>query len=95
MSTITKKQIVDMVAEDTTLSKKDVKMVVEKFFEKVEECLVAGNKVQLQGTGTFEVREASERIARNPRNPEDIIVVPACKRPVFKFSDSVKTRINA
>ena len=37
MSTITKKQIVDMVAENTTLSKKDVKVIIEKFCDKVEE----------------------------------------------------------
>ena len=95
MSTITKKQIVDMVTEDTTISKKDVKMIVEKFFDKVEECLAEGNKVQLQSIGTFEVRDASERMARNPRNPEEVIIIPACKRPVFKFSDAVKTRLNA
>lgn len=95
MSTITKKQIVDMVAENTTLSKKDVKMIIEKFCDKVEESLAAGNKVQLQGFGTFEVRDSQERIGRNPRNPEETIVIPACKRPVFKFSSSVKERMNA
>lgn len=95
MSTITKKQIVDMVAESTKVSKKDVKAVIENFFESVEIAIATGDKVQLQGIGTFEVREAKERIARNPKNPNEEIIVPACKRPVFKFSDKVKARINA
>lgn len=94
MSTITKKQIVDMVAESTEMPKKDVKKVIESFFENVELAITAGDKVQLQGIGTFEVREAKERIARNPKNLEEQIIVPACKKPVFKFSGIVKNRIN-
>lgn len=95
MSTITKKQIVDMVAESTELPKKDVKEVIESFFENVETIIASGGKVQLQSIGYFEAREAKERIARNPKNLEEQIVVPACKKPVFKFSSVIKDRINA
>lgn len=94
MSTITKKQIIDMVAESTELPKKDVKEVIESFFENVELSIATGDKVQLQGIGSFEVREAKERIARNPKNLDEQIVVPACKKPVFRFSSMVKKRIN-
>lgn len=95
MSTITKQQMVEMVAEGTNLTKKDVKMVIEKFFDKVEENLVQGNKVQLQNIGTFEAREVKERTTRNPRNPEETIFVPAHRKPVLKFSGRIKEKINA
>lgn len=95
MSTITKKQMVDMVAESTEIPKKDVKKVIESFFENVELAIAVGDKVQLQGIGTFEVREAKERIARNPQNTNETIVVPACKKPVFRFSGKVKEKVNA
>ncbi len=56
----------------------------------VEEALVAGDKVQLVGFGTFETRERAARQGRNPRNPEEVIEIPASKAPVFKAGKGVK-----
>ena len=60
----------------------------------VEEALVAGDKVQLVGFGTFETRERAARQGRNPRNPEEVIEIPASKAPVFKAGKSLKEAIN-
>ena len=59
--TVTKADLVDQVAAATGLKKKDVKAAVDAFLSKVEEALSGGNKVQLTGFGTFEVRKRKAR----------------------------------
>ena len=61
----------------------------------VEEALVAGEKVQLVGFGTFETRERAAREGRNPRDPEKKIKIPASKAPVFKAGKGLKEKVNA
>ena len=60
----------------------------------VEEALAKGDKVQLVGFGTFEVRERKAREGRNPRNPEEVIQIPASKAPVFKAGKALKEIVN-
>lgn len=60
----------------------------------VEETLVAGDKVQLVGFGTFETRERAARSGRNPRKPEEVIEIPASKAPVFKAGKGLKELVN-
>jgi Bacterial nucleoid DNA-binding protein len=59
----------------------------------VEEALVAGEKVQLVGFGTFETRERAAREGRNPRDPEKKIKIPASKAPVFKAGKGLKEKL--
>ena len=70
--------------------------LVRKMSEKkvVEETLVAGDKVQLVGFGTFETRERAARSGRNPRKPEEVIEIPASKAPVFKAGKGLKELVN-
>lgn len=63
--------------------------------ESVEEALVSGEKVQLVGFGTFETRDRAARQGRNPRNPEEVISIPASKAPVFKAGKGLKDKVNA
>lgn len=60
----------------------------------VEETLVAGEKVQLVGFGTFETRERAARSGRNPRKPDETIEIPASKAPVFKAGKGLKELVN-
>lgn len=60
----------------------------------VEESLAKGEKVQLVGFGTFEVRDRKAREGRNPRDPEEVIKIPASKAPVFKAGKSLKEIVN-
>ena len=89
-----KTDLVSRIAEKTEMKKKDVEKLVNAFTETVEEALVDGDKVQLVGFGTFEVRERAARKGRNPRNPQQEIEVPATVAPVFKagkpFKEAVK-----
>lgn len=89
-----KSELVASIAEKSNLTKKDAESALNAFMKTVEEALVAEDKIQLVGFGTFEVRERKAREGRNPRNPEEIIQIPASKAPVFKAGKSLKEAVN-
>lgn len=80
------------VAEKTGFSKKDAEKAVAAVLDSVVEALAAGDKVQVVGFGTFEIRERDERTGRNPRTKETIII-PASKQPVFKAGKAFKDAV--
>ena len=88
-----KTELVASVAEATSLSKKDAKNAVSAVIASITKSLTEGEKVQIAGFGTFEVRERSERIGRDPRTSEEIII-PASKTPAFKAGKALKDSVN-
>ncbi|HOK63304.1 MAG TPA: HU family DNA-binding protein, partial [Soehngenia sp.] len=62
-----KAELIASIAEKSNLTKKDAESALNAFMKSVEEALVAGDKVQLVGFGTFEVRKRAERKGRNPQ----------------------------
>lgn len=89
-----KAELVASNAEKTGFTKKDMEKALNSLLESIQEELVAGGKVQLVGFGTFEVRDRKERQGRNPRKPEETILIPASKAPVFKAGKSLKEALN-
>ena len=89
-----KAELVASIAEDSGLTKKDAELALNSFMEVVEEALAEGDKVQLVGFGTFEVRDRKAREGRNPRNPEEVIQIPASKAPVFRAGKGLKEAVN-
>lgn len=89
-----KTELINKVAETTSLSKKDVETVIKATLETIMETTAAGEKIQIVGFGTFETRERAERLGRNPRTKEEIII-PASKVPAFKPGKEYKERTNA
>ena len=89
-----KAQLVSEIAEKSELSKKEAEKALNAFMEVVEDALVQGDKVQLVGFGTFETRERAARQGRNPRDPQQVIEIPASKAPVFKPGKGLKDKIN-
>ena len=83
-----KGELIAGMAEESGVSKADT----EKVFSQVEKALCAGDKVQLTGFGSFEVKERAERTGRNPKTNEPI-VIPAGKMPVFKAGKVLKDAI--
>ncbi len=88
-----KTELVASVAEATSLSKKDAENAVSAVIASITKSLTEGEKVQIAGFGTFEVRERSERIGRDPRTSEEIII-PASKTPAFKAGKALKESVN-
>ena len=89
-----KAELISKMAEKSQLTKKDTESALNSFIETVEETLASGDKVQLVGFGTFEVRERKPRQGSNPRTPEQIIQIPASKAPVFKAGKTFKEKMN-
>ena len=73
-----KTQLIDAVAAKTGLKKKDADAAVAAVLDAVADALAAGEKVQLIGFGTFEVKERAARTGRNPATGAEI-KIPACK----------------
>ncbi len=88
-----KSELINAIAEKSGLTKKDSEKALNAFVEAVEESLTKGNKVQLIGFGTFEVRERSARKGRNPQTGEEIMI-PAAKVPAFKPGKALKESVN-
>ncbi len=87
-----KSELISAVAETSELTKKDAEKAVNAFVSVVSEALAEGDKVQLVGFGTFEVRERAERKGRNPQTKEEI-TIPASKAPVFKAGKALKDSV--
>ena len=88
-----KSQLIKAVAEKSELSQKQIGETWKLFEQTILEPLNAGDKVQLSGFGTFEVRERAERKGRNPKTGE-VVAVPACKYLAFVSAKSVKADLN-
>ena len=88
-----KTELVAAVAEQAGLSKKDAEAAVKAFTDVVSDALKKGDKIQLVGFGTFEVRSRSERQGRDPRTNSPI-TIPASKVPAFKVGKAFKSAID-
>ncbi len=89
-----KTDLVNVVAAETKLAKKDVDAVVNATLKAVADALKAGDKVALIGFGTFEVKATAAREGRNPKTGE-AIAIPAAKKPAFTASKVLKDEVNA
>ena len=89
-----KTNLVDVVAAETGLTKKAADAAVAATLKAISEALKAGDKVQLIGFGTFEVKAVAEREGRNPKTGETIKIA-ASKKPSFSASQALKDEVNA
>ena len=88
-----KTQLIEVVARESGLKKKDAETAVNTVLGAIENALVDGEKVQIAGFGTFEVKERAERIGRNPATRETI-TIPASKHPAFTAGKALKEKVN-
>lgn len=87
-----KTELIAAVAEKTGLSKKDSESAVAAVVDVITESLVQGDKVQLVGFGSFEVKQRAARLGRNPKTKEEL-KIPASKVPVFKAGKALKDTV--
>ena len=88
-----KSELIAAIAAKTGSTKKDAEATLNAFVEVVTETLTKGDKVQLVGFGSFEVRKRAARKGRNPQTKEEI-KIPASKSPVFKAGKALKDLVN-
>ena len=89
---VSKADIVNKIAEDSDLSKKDIKSVLDGILDLITNTLKEGDRVQLTGFGTFEVRQRKERMGVRPGTTERI-TIPASKYPAFKPGKVLKDSV--
>ena len=88
-----KSDLIAAIAAKTGSTKKDAEATLNAFVDVVTDSLVKGDKVQLVGFGSFEVRKRAARKGRNPQTKEEI-KIPASKAPVFKAGKALKDLVN-
>ena len=88
-----KAELIAAIAAKTGDTKKAAEASVNAFVEAVTNALKEGDKVQLVGFGSFEVRKRAARKGRNPQTKEEI-KIPASKAPVFKAGKALKDLVN-
>ena len=88
-----KAELIAKISEESKLTKKAAETALDAFVTSVEEALKNGEKVQLVGFGTFEVRERAARKGRNPQTKAEI-KIPASIAPVFKAGKALKELVN-
>lgn len=87
-----KVELVSAMAEKSGLSKKDCEAALGALTDTLAEAMKAGDRVQLVGFGSFEVKKRDARTGRNPRTNEPV-EIPAAKLPVFKAGKALKDSI--
>lgn len=88
-----KGELIKVIAEKAGFTQKDAAIAYDAFIASVTDALKAGEKVQLVGFGTFEVKDVPAKTGINPQTKETVQIA-ACKKPVMKFGKAYKELIN-
>lgn len=88
-----KSELVAAMAEKANVSKKAAEESLNAVLDVVKEAMAKGDKVQLVGFGSFEVRTRAARKGKNPQTGAEM-KIPACKAPVFKAGKALKDIVN-
>ena len=84
--------LIALAAEHSGMTKKDAERVLNAALDAITVSLIKGEKVQLSGFGTFEIKDREARIGRNPHTLESIDI-PATRVPTFKASKALKDNV--
>lgn len=90
---MTKADIVDVISSSVGLTKVETETVVNGFIETVIDSMKRGENIELRGFGSFKVVKRAQRVARNPKTNEEVIV-PEQYVPVLKMSKDFKEAVN-
>ena len=93
LKSMTKSNLITAIARATDVTKKDCDKIITSLLDTIVDALAKGDKVQLVGFGTFEVRIRKERQGRNPSNGEPI-TIPESKVPAFKAGKALKDAVS-
>ncbi|MFA6915908.1 MAG: HU family DNA-binding protein [Parachlamydiales bacterium] len=89
-ATMTKKRLIQSIAQEKGIHPNDVRHVIQSFLDKMTDCLANGERLEFRDFGVFEIVERKQKIGRNPKNAGVPIVIPA--RNAVKFTPGKKMR---
>ena len=90
---MTKTQLIDKIAKDSGLTKKNVGEVVDALFASMADALAAGESVQIAGFGNFTAKDRPARAGRNPKTGETIQIA-ASRAAAFSAAKALKDKLN-
>jgi len=90
MAALTKADLAERLHEELGLNKREVKDIVELFFDEIRVALESGNQVKISGFGNFDLRDKNQRPGRNPKTGEEI---PISARRVVTFRPGQKLKL--
>jgi integration host factor subunit beta len=92
---MTKSDLIERVSVRVPhISKKDTETVVNTIFDSMTESLMHGDRIEIRGFGSFQVKIREAREGRNPKTGEEV-KIPAKRTPFFKVGKELKERIEA
>ena len=89
-----KSELINNIAKKMNVTKAEAERFVNAYMDSIKEALLNEEEVKLVGFGTFSVQEKAATTARNPKNPQETIEVPAKKVVKFKLSKKIKDLLN-
>jgi len=92
MATITKKELIDRIADRTQARRATVKQIVQAFLDAITDELCRNNRLEFRDFGVFEIRSRSSRVAQNPKTMEPV-EVPAKRTVRFKMGRLMRERL--
>jgi nucleoid DNA-binding protein len=92
MSTITKKELIDRIAENTQAKRVVVKRIVQSFLDEIIDKLAEDNRLEFRDFGVFETRTRAARVAQNPKTLQRV-QVPAKRTVKFKMGRLMKQKL--
>lgn len=92
MGTVTKKELIDRIAEQTQAKRVVVKRVVQSFLDEIVSELIGNNRLEFRDFGVFEVRTREARVAQNPKTLERV-EVPSKRTVKFKMGRLMKEKL--
>jgi len=90
---MTKAELVERVANQINLTKKQTEVVVNTVFSSITDSLAEGKKVELRGFGSFRIRQRNARVGRNPKSGQKVDV-PSKKVPFFKAGKELRQLVD-
>ncbi len=90
---MTKREMVVQIAEETGLTQRQVREIVQRVFDLIADSLVRGETVELRNFGVFTVRQRKARIGRNPNSPEKGVPIPPRRVVKFKPGKAMRERV--
>ena len=87
-----KTDLISVTAQNAGIARKDAERIINAAIDAITAALAEGDKVQLSGFGSFEVKDREARVGRNPHTRESI-EIPATKVPVFKASKALRDTV--
>lgn len=90
---MTKKELIDLLAEAEDVSRRTAKKIVDAVFDRLSNALERGDRIEVRGLGSFKIKQYDGYQGRNPKTGESVTIPPK-KLPVFKAGKELKERVD-